>query len=377
MTRKILFFTYALGGGGAERVLLTLIRHLDRDKFEPILVLVKEKIAYKQDIPSDLKIIYLKKITWLDNFRLTSALVRVIREEQPALVFSSLGYTNIIALLAHRYGRATIPLVISTHVDLMRELKEERKPLLWTLLTRYYYPKATMIHCVSKNVGTGLMDNFKITPEKIRVIYNPYNIQRILLLAQERVDHPWFAQNIPVLLACGRLAEVKNYPLLLRTLRRLLGKTMVRMVILGDGEKRSQLEGYAREIGVSSYVEFLGFEANPFKYMAKATALVLSSRSETFSNVIIEAMACGLPVISTQCQGPEEIITPGVNGLLVPLGREEELAQAIQRVLENEPLRRQLSQAGRKRSQDFDVSTIMPQYEELFQNLSSGAFPCR
>ena len=119
------------------------------------------------------------------------------------------------------------------------------------------------------------------------------------------------------------------------------------------------LENYTKELDISHNVVFLGFQSNPFKYLSRATVFVLSSLWEGFGNVIIEAMACGIPVISTRCpSGPDEIITNEVNGLLVPVGDMNALAKAILRLLEDESLRKRIAEAGRKRAEDFRVKLI-------------------
>ncbi len=140
-----------------------------------------------------------------------------------------------------------------------------------------------------------------------------------------------------------------------------------RLVILGDGGKRSNLEKLARQLGIERQVTFLGFQTNPFKYLARSDIFVLSSLWEGFALVIVEAMACGIPVISTRCpSGPDEIITDGVNGLLVPVADETALAEAILRLLKDKKLAVKLAQAGTKRAEDFAITKIIKQYEAIF-----------
>jgi glycosyltransferase involved in cell wall biosynthesis len=215
-----------------------------------------------------------------------------------------------------------------------------------------------------------LSASFSIKKEKCRVIYNPVNLQKIAILSMEAVDHPWLNDEIPVIAACGRLTVQKNYFLLLRTLRLVLKEIHVRLIILGEGDERQMLESYTEELGIQSNVAFLGFQSNPFKYIAHSTVFVLSSSWEGFSLVLVEAMACGVPVISTDCpSGPNEIITDGVNGILVPVSDEKALSDAILRLIRDEALRKQLAENGRKRAEDFRIEKIIKEYEGLFEGV--------
>lgn len=379
MIHKILFIIGAMKGGGAQRNLLTLINNINKSQFKPLLAVFDDRIdAYQEDIPDDLPIKFLKKVSKLDNFRLISSLAQVMQQEQPAVVYSLLNYPNVVAVLASRQAGAHIPVIISQHTYIAQELQEAQRSFLKTfldkLIIRYTYSKATLIHCVSEGLKANLVEDFKLSPEKIRVIYNCQNLGKIVSLAREDVEHPWFQENIPILVACGRLRKEKNYPLLFRSLHQVLKETMVRLIILGEGEERPKLEAYVQNLGIADSVQFLGFQKNPFKYMAGATAYVMSSSWEGFGMVLIEAMACGVPVISTRCPyGPEEIIAHGVNGLLVPVDDEDKLAEAILEVLRNEGLRKKLAEAGRRRAADFDVVKIIPQFEGMLLNLCQSA----
>ena len=154
-------------------------------------------------------------------------------------------------------------------------------------------------------------------------------------------------------------------------LKLVLEKTPVRLMILGDGPEKEKLTHLAFQMGLSKDVAFLGFQENPFKYMKKASVFVLSSLQEGFGNVIIEAMACGAPVISTNCPtGPGEIIQHMENGILVPVGGQQQMAQAILAVLENPALAKKLSLEGKKRAEFFSVEKSVKEYEKVFLELT-------
>lgn len=370
--KKILFVIPALAGGGAERVLVLLAKYLDRNRFKPVLVVFNVQNVYQQEWCSDVPIICLNKKDRFDFFRLVWMLSRIIKQEEPLLIFSFLTYTNYLTVLARNLANSRIPLFLSEHSNLKWSLKNQKFEGIKKILIRSLYPKATGIISVSKGVKENLITGYKVPENKCFVIYNMVEIERIGKLANEEINHPWFKENIPIIVACGRLTPAKNYSLLLEAMSLILKKNNARLLILGEGEERSRLEKYARELGISRNIAFLAFQSNPFKYISRAKVFVLSSLWEGFGTVIIEAMVCGVPVISSCCPyGPDEIITNGVNGLLVPVGDVDALAGGILRLLKDEPLRKRLGEAGRRRAEDFRVEKMVAEYERVFEKVMS------
>jgi glycosyltransferase involved in cell wall biosynthesis len=166
--------------------------------------------------------------------------------------------------------------------------------------------------------------------------------------------------------SAGRLAEAKNYPLLIDALARLRARVPARLFILGAGELESELRALVRSRHLDDAVVFGGFQRNPWKYMARADVFVLTSHYEGFGNVLVEAMACGTPVIATSSPGTREIITDGVDGLLVDRHDAGEVAAAIERVLSDSPLRARLAAAGQERAKQFALPAIVATYNQLF-----------
>lgn len=367
--KKILFVIPSLAGGGAERVLVLLLKHLNRSRFKPLLVVFNSKKAYKEESIKDIPIICLKKGNRFDFFRLVWELSRLIRRERPALILSFLTYTNYLTILAHGLANLRIPLFLNERNNLTSSLKNEKFSMIKKFLVPRLYPKSTGIISLSGGVREDLIANYKIPKEKCFVIYNGIDIKQIKELASEEVNNPWFKEYIPVIISCGRLTPQKNHPLLIEAMSLILKNDInVRLLILGEGEKRFKLEKLAKDLGISRNLMFLGFQSNPFKYISRATVFVLSSLWEGFGNVIIEAMACGVPVVSTRCpSGPDEIITDGVNGLLVRTGDVNALAKAILRLLKDESLRRRLVEAGIKRAEDFRIKKMVSEYERCFE----------
>jgi glycosyltransferase involved in cell wall biosynthesis len=181
--------------------------------------------------------------------------------------------------------------------------------------------------CVVKWVG--------VAPEHVEVIYNPVILPEHRRAARAAVDHPFFAADAPpVVLVVGRLTRLKNFALLMRAFARVLRARDARLVVLGEGEQRSELESLAQTLGIGEAVAMPGYVANPHAFMAKAAVLALSSDSEGLPTVLIEALASGTPVVATDCPtGPREILDGGRLGRLVPVGDEAALAEAIEATL--------------------------------------------
>jgi glycosyltransferase involved in cell wall biosynthesis len=200
---------------------------------------------------------------------------------------------------------------------------------------------------------------------KVKVIYNPTVTPEIFRKATEPVQHPWFVDNrVPIILAAGRLHRQKDFPTLLRAFSLLRQNRPCRLVILGDGKKRRRkaLRQLAKQLGIEKDVSLPGFVENPFAYMARANLFVLSSAWEGFGNVIVEALACGCPVVSTDCRsGPREILDNGRYGRLVPVGDPEALARAMLEALDDpdNPCDRE---TRIQRAMEFSVDKIVDEY---------------
>ena len=194
----------------------------------------------------------------------------------------------------------------------------------------------------------------------ITTVYNPFDLQRITALAAEPAPHPWLAEDAPVVLGAGRLHPQKDFATLLRAFARVRARTAARLVILGEGEERAALETLARELGIAADVALPGYTANPYAWLVRARVFALSSRWEGLANVLVEALACGTPVVSTRCPGSTEVLGEGAHGRLVEVGDDEALADAIAATLESpaDP------EALRRRAGDFSLDRGVDGYLE-------------
>lgn len=373
--KRVMLLLPSLVGGGAQRVAALLLKHLDRDQFEPLLALFEDRCDYA--IPEDVAVICLHKKSY-DHFpKLSWMLAKTYEKEKVDVVLSFMNYPNLIAVAARKLSSTKPKLLLSERNYASISLRHipHSRPIMWAIPR--LYPRSDGVICLSKGVANDLVANFGVPREKIKVIYNPVDTDLISALAKEDVDHPWFARKErPVIVAMGRLTAQKGYPYLLKAFAQITANCSCRLVVLGRGEEREMLERLAKELAIEEDVVFLGFQRNPFNYLSASDIFVTSSLWEGLGNVILEAMACGTPVVATRCpSGPEEIITDGENGLLVPVADEESLAEAMLRLLKDKELATKLAQAGRKRVDDFAVKKIVHEYEDAFSTVPLGVKP--
>ena len=244
-----------------------------------------------------------------------------------------------LASMARRIAGVQTRVVINVQSNLSADLASHRGLRGWIKpkLMRVCYPWADELACVSAGVGEDLAATTRLPNERVKVIFNPVLVDEIDELAAESSGHPWFDQpDIPVFLGTGRLTKQKDFPTLLKAFARLRGTRRARLAILGQGDDLASLQRLAEQLGIAEDVAFLGFVANPYAYMARASVFVLSSAWEGLPTVLIEAMACGTPVVSTDCpSGPREILADGLYGRLTDVGDADGLADAMSETLDS------------------------------------------
>jgi glycosyltransferase involved in cell wall biosynthesis len=363
--KKIAIFIQSLAVGGAERVTLNLIQGLIQQGIQVDLLLANCSGGLLPEVPPQVTIIDLKGKR---VFRSLFPLIRYLRTNHPDLFYSVQTHTSLIAVWAVRLARLHIPLVISIHNMLSTHLAAvpSIRNRLIIKLASWFLGSADAAICVSQGVANDFINTTGMPPQKTHVVYNPIVFPGLEQAAREPISHPWFSHDDqPVILAVGRLVVQKDYPTLLRAFSIVNNKRPVRLLILGEGQERARLEVLIKELGISLCVQMPGVVSNPFGYMARARILVLSSRWEGLPNVIVEALACGTPVISTDCKsGPSEILADGCFGRLVPVGDAEALAAAMLETLVATPDRALL----RQRAQDFTLEKSVKEYLRIFRS---------
>ena len=293
------------------------------------------------------------------------SLARYLRTERPEAMLSALNYSNLAALWARRLSGAPTRLVVSERntLSLRAERAGDRGLRALPGMIRRFYPWADAVIAVSDGVADDLARVAGLPREAIVTTWNPVVSPALAEAAAEPLDHAWFQPGEPpVVLGAGKLRPQKDFASLLDAFAELRALRPARLVLLGEGPEESRLRVRARRLGISADVAFAGFVRNPFAYMARAAVFALSSAWEGLPAVLIQAMACGCPVVSTDCpSGPSEILEGGVHGPLVPVGDARALAAAILRVLD-EPGD---AERRRRRAQDFSVERAAERYEAV------------
>lgn len=323
-------FLPSLEGGGAERCMVVVANELARSGVSVALVLGRAQGTFLRDVEPAVRIVDLgadamPRALW--------GMVRHLRRSRPDAVLSAMSHANVVAALAHRIARSRARLVLSEHAHFSSVLVDFPGPRMAVTrrLMRLTYPWADRIVTVSHGVAQDLLRHVPLAPAQLVTIYNPVVGDRLQRLAREAPAHPWLRQReVPVIVAAGRLIAQKDFATLVDAFAQLRAQRRARLVILGEGGLRGALLARARERGVADDVDLPGFEDNPFAAMRAASLFVVSSRFEGLSCVLVEAMACGTRVVSTDCpSGPAEVLEQGRWGRLVPVGNAQALAAAM------------------------------------------------
>lgn len=354
----IALFLPSLRGGGAERVMLALANGFAARGCKVDLILAQAKGPYLKDVDDAVRIIDLRVNRVI---KCLPGLAAYLRRERPQAMVSALGHANVVALWARRISCVPVRVVVSEHSNFTisrantRSIRERCKGYLM----RWVYPHADAVVAVSQGVANDLATALGLARSRIHVVYNPVVTSDLYDKAAEGVKHPWFGPDQPpVILAVGRLTAPKDFPTLIRAFAQVRAIRKCHLVILGDGECRGPLESLIAQLGLIADVQMPGFQANPYAWMRNASLFVLSSAWEGLPTVLIEAMACGTSVVSTDCpSGPAEILENGKWGRLVPVGDVDRLAVAMLATL-SETTKADVA----KRAQDFDVEQAVSGY---------------
>lgn len=360
---KVAFLINSMAGGGAERVVSILLKNLSRENRELFLIVLEDKFYYQ--IPQDVKVIKLNS-----SFFGFLKLKKIIRKNQINLVFSFLGRSNYTNILAKLFGSRHQTYISERINPSEMHRAKNLKAILNTILLKRLYKKADLIFSNSLGIKNSLNQDFNLPLDKIKVIYNPIDLEKIRNLCQDDLEPKYqeIFKNL-VIINIARLTKQKGQEYLIRAFKIVADQIQgVKLLILGEGELEKNLKNLVKKLGLENDVLFLGWQKNPFKFLAKAKVFALSSLWEGFPNTLIEALACGTPVISTDCpSGPNEIIENAKSGLLVPVKDEKALSQAMIRILEYPITANYFSKQGKEKANDFSIERIIKQYERIIQ----------
>jgi len=393
---RIALFMHGLHGGGAERVVLDLADLFRRAGHAAEVVVGTRAGDYADDLPEGLAVREVGSRRALGRLQALRAdpggftalarpvlfpprasstigylpgLADYLRRERPDALLSVLSYGNLVALWARRLAGVPTRVVVSERNTLSQsQVATKKRERRWRnrhlpALIRRTYPYADVITTVSDGVADDLAAVTGLPRDRMVTVHNPVVTDRLIERAREPLEHPWFrAGEPPVVLGVGRLRPQKDFETLLRAFASLRESRRARLVVLGEGPGRAKLEALARSLGVAEDFALPGFVRNPFAYMARAGVYALSSKFEGLPGTLIQAMACGCPVVSTDCpSGPREILEAGRHGELVPVGDPKALAAAIERALRA----RVPADRLRERAQLFSAERVARTYLDL------------
>ena len=290
---------------------------------------------------------------------------------KPDLLFTHSGVDVLVAgALSRRRGAVWVASVGSDAFSDISSRHPWGRPVFRRFLS-VAYRRPDHIVAVSEGLRRRLTEDLGVPRARVSVIPNPVDLVRIQ--AEARRPPPEYATG-DFVLGVGRLTASKGFDLLIRAAARLFREERpIRVVILGDGEEREPLSRLVRELGIEHLVTMPGYEPCPWRLMSRAVAVAVPSRQEGFSNVIVEAMACGASVVATECHGPREIVSSGVNGSLVPVGDVQALRQALVELLDDPRRREHYREGALRRAQDYAVTRVGEQYVSLFRELATCA----
>lgn len=367
MGKKIAIFISSLRGGGAERVMVSLANQFSEEGFDVDLVVVKASGAFRSEVGEKVNIIDLNaKRVILSFFGLFSYL----RRARPDALLSTMSHANIVAILASRLTMSGLRVIVREANTVSSNLKDGGSFIdrLISGMIPYLYPRAHQVVAPSTGVANDLISRSRISDKNITTIYNPVNLELVKELAGENVSLSWFEESdVRVVLGVGRLTQQKDFNTLIQAfdIARKKATHNIKLLILGEGEEREQLEEYIRTLGASDSILLPGFVDNPYAYMARSSVFVLSSLWEGLPNVLIQALSLRVPVISTRCpSGPDEILENGLWGTLVDCGDVEAMADAILEIT-GQPPQINLTELDEYCENRFGAATVANEYIKL------------
>ncbi len=334
-SEHIAFYLPSLRGGGAERVIVNLAREFSARGHTIDIVLIEESGVYLDDVPEEVNIIDLDTVRYLGA---VPKLARYLRRAEPDVVLSTIDSANVAAICAVQIAGVSTRVVI--RISNMISTKEERGKLKHRLVhqsAKWVYPRADAIVSTSNDVKRDLETTMGIEGEKITTIYNPAMIEDIEQKKRDNINQPWFENDDTVILGVGEFTEQKDFTTLISAFNQTLEHCDSKLVLLGQGPQEEEIKTKISRLGLEDHVWLPGFVENPYSYMHSADVFVLSSRWEGCPNVLIEALTCNVPVVSTDSPGgAREVLEDGKYGSLVPVGDQQQMSEAIVNTIQEE-----------------------------------------
>lgn len=340
---------------------------MDKSLYDISLICFVNTGEFEHNLPSHIHTTFLSKVYKHSNIFIILKLAKLFKVIKPDIICSWLNYATIVTAMSIKLSGIKSKFICSEHSIATKVISSNNYAAIRQKIAKYSYKKANKIIAVSDAAKTDLINNFDIPSDKCIVIHNLFDLNNIKTLSKEPIDIILNVNSF-VIITCSRLVKSKNIYLLIDAFC-LLNKHNTELWIIGSGPLDIDLKKYAKDKKCERNIRFLGYQSNPYKYMSKASVLVVSSNYESFGNVIIEAMACGIPVISTECYGPSEIIINRQNGLLVPTQDILSMVNAIDIIITNHDIKQKIVSTAYDNLLYFDIHYIIPKYYDVFNSL--------
>lgn len=326
------------GQGGVERMVLNLVRQMAEQGLHIDLVLIRDESRHLRELPSGVNIV---RLGTRHSGLSVGPLRRYLQDRRPPVLLAAKDRAGRAALVARHRARVDTRIFIRLGTTLSEALEGKSGLHKWFRYRpmRRLYHRAEGIIAVSRGVAADVQAITGLPDVRIHVVRNPVITPELEARAAEPAPHPWLSDGgEPVVMGMGRLTRQKDFPTLIRAFARLRERMAARLVILGEGADREALSALARELGLHDHLLMPGFQSNPYAWLSRARLFVLSSLWEGSPNALTEAMALGIPVVSTDCRsGPREVLDGGHFGTLVPTGDSAAMAEAMEHTLAKPP----------------------------------------
>ena len=367
--KRVCFVIPSLAGGGAERVAVQILNALDPERWDRSMFLFERSGPYLADVSSTIRLEAAAAPSRAGRWRALRRFARVVR---PDVVVAFLSYLSVLSATRAAGVAARVVFDVETPVSAFLTDADYRwssrlNRALFTAAMRVGCASADQIVATSQGVADDLVGSFGADPMRVRILPNPVDLAGVASAAMEPIDAAMAARwTHPVVVAAGRLAEAKNYPLLIEAFGILRERVPASLFILGQGDQEPALREVIRVRGLSDVVHLCGFQSNPWKYIARADVFALTSRYEGFGNVLVEAMACGVPVVATSSPGTRDIVRSGADGLLVERHEPAAVAAALAQILSDSALRQRMSDTARRGAERFRTESVALAYDRVF-----------
>lgn len=361
---KIALYMPSLQGGGGERVMCALANGLVDIGCRVDFLLAEKKGSFMADLVQKVQVYDLGAKS---TFKSIPALIGFIRRERPHVLISALEHANLCALISRVFWGVKTKLIVTVHVaPSIWFLNMGWKDRLVAWMNQWVYYFADAIVAVSQGVAEDFKMNYRVSKGKVHVIYNPVIGEKLWKqMSEPSQDIPGLAGE-KYIIAVGNMEVPKDYPTLLKAFALVKEECTYKLLILGDGPQREALEQLVVQLGLKGSVLLPGFVSNPYPFIKRAEVYVLSSDCEALPTVVIEALAAGVPIVSTNCDfGPDEILKGGEYGVLVPVRDPSSLAQALRDVLKKGGISYNPVEATVR----FGIESASRKYLELSQTL--------